>query len=187
MYDKRIKSKRDGIATLIDFYAIILSFVFGSQDDSDEEADEIRWRNAAWMIRNCGGTNIAEQLRPLLDPGHGFALHSPLNASQSFMFPVLRRFNGIPELTEDGTLVYVFPDLMKSATRVGYVGTTTSRRLSIEERSTIFIEPLKRLSLLTFWEKLLAGIYGILNFCGMIKLGMLLSEPAILIKNTSQN
>lgn len=36
---------------------------------------------------------------------------------ESFMLPVLTRLNGRPEVTTDGNIIYLFPDLMTSAGR----------------------------------------------------------------------
>jgi len=64
---------------------------------------------------------VAEQLAPFLDPPspkdvdtytvrEGEAL-----VDESFILPVLTRLSGRPEVTEDGNIIYVFPDLMTSA------------------------------------------------------------------------
>ena len=70
---------------------------------------------------------IAEQLAPFLDvpvpkdpTGYSFsAVGGPEGGSavvdESFVLPVLTRLNGRPEVTPDGNIIYVFPDLMTSA------------------------------------------------------------------------
>lgn len=67
---------------------------------------------------------MAEQLAPYLDApapkdptAYAVAGSSPLTAvvDESFVLPVLTRLNGRPEVTPDGNIVYVFPDLMTSA------------------------------------------------------------------------
>lgn len=67
---------------------------------------------------------VAEQLAPYLDvpapkdpTAYAVVGSSPLTAvvDESFVLPVLTRLNGRPEVTPDGNIVYVFPDLMTSA------------------------------------------------------------------------
>lgn len=67
---------------------------------------------------------VAEQLAPYLDvpapkdpTAYAVAGSSPLTAvvDESFVLPALTRLNGRPEVTPDGNIVYVFPDLMTSA------------------------------------------------------------------------
>lgn len=76
------------------------------------------------MIRQNGGAVVAEQLAPYLDcpapsdpqayaMSGGNALTGVVD--ESFILPVLTRLNGRPEVTRDGSIVYVFPELMTSA------------------------------------------------------------------------
>lgn len=67
---------------------------------------------------------MAEQLAPYLDApapqdptAYAVAGSSPLTTvvDESFVLPALTRLNGRPEVTPDGNIVYVFPDLMTSA------------------------------------------------------------------------
>mmetsp|Transcript_248 Transcript_248/g.432 ORF Transcript_248/g.432 Transcript_248/m.432 type:complete len:535 (-) Transcript_248:643-2247(-) len=158
------------------FLEAVFSFVFGDAD-TFEDLDETRWKNVARIIRNSNGAVVAEQLRPLLDPVEDDALDSDVIVSEKFMLPVLTRFSGHPEVTEDGEIVYVFPELQKTASQVEFVGAATN---GIQEKSSIFIEPLKKFSIASFGQKLGAGILGAINFFGVLKLGSLLSDPRIL-------
>ena len=78
----------------------------------------------AQVIRQNGGAVVAEQLAPYLDvpapsnpAGYAISGSGPLTTvvDESYVLPVLTRLNGQPEVTPDGNIVYVFPDLMTSA------------------------------------------------------------------------
>ena len=75
-------------------------------------------------IQARGGVVTAEELAPYLDPpvfGTGIAARaegisidrSPLD--ESFVVPVLVRFNGHPEVDEGGNLLYTFPQLQTTS------------------------------------------------------------------------
>lgn len=81
-----------------------------------------RYRVVAQIIRENGGAVVAEQLAPFLDPPEPKADAESYTVKvgeavvdESFMLPVLTRLNGRPEVTEEGQIVYVFPELMTSA------------------------------------------------------------------------
>lgn len=83
-----------------------------------------RFRLIAAVIRRSGGAVVAEQLAPYLDvpappdpTAYAVGGASPLtvNVDESFVLPALTRLNGRPEVTPNGDIVYVFPDLMTSA------------------------------------------------------------------------
>lgn len=83
-----------------------------------------RYRRIAAVIRRSGGAVVAEQLAPYLDvpappdpTAYAAGGSNPLTAvvDEGFVLPVLTRLNGRPEVTPQGDIVYVFPDLMTSA------------------------------------------------------------------------
>ncbi|MCA9802658.1 MAG: hypothetical protein KC777_11875 [Cyanobacteria bacterium HKST-UBA02] len=81
------------------------SFLFGD-GDPNQNAEERQWAMAAEVIRRSGGVVTAEQLAPYTgaDP-----------RDEDGVLPVLVRFNGKPEVTEKGGIVYAFPELQVTA------------------------------------------------------------------------
>jgi len=97
------------------FLQAIFSYVFG---DGDPNAgfEEQRMQTIAQVIRLNGCAVVAEQLAPYLDapPPKKDQEFNP-NIQESYMLPVLTRFNGVPEVTAEGEIIYVFPELQTSA------------------------------------------------------------------------
>ena len=91
------------------FLTKCFSFLFGD-GDPNAHLDERKWQMVAQVIRNNGGVVIAEQIAPYTgaDP-----------KDDDGILPVLVRFNGVPEVTEDGHILYTFPSLQVSATARG--------------------------------------------------------------------
>ena len=87
----------------------IFSFLFGD-GDPNADLEEKRWRTIGTLIRNNGGAIAAEQVAPYLDN------ITPLNQeNEDYIIPVLARFNGYPQVSPNGELIYTFPDLQVSA------------------------------------------------------------------------
>ncbi len=80
------------------------SFLFGD-GDPNAHLEERKWQLVAQVIRKNGGVVTAEQIAPY----SGF---DPKN--EDGMLPVLVRFDGKPEVTEDGNILYTFPSLQVS-------------------------------------------------------------------------
>ncbi len=99
-----------GEKSSLNFLEAIFSFLFGDGDPNANLEDR-RWRAIATVIRNQKGAVVAEQLAPYLDEvGQGYA-----REYEEYMLPVLTRFNGRPEVSPEGGLVYHFPELQTSA------------------------------------------------------------------------
>ncbi len=81
------------------------SFLFGD-GDPNEGLDEKRWQAIAQVIKQNKNVVTAEQLAP-------FTGADPKN--EDGVLPVLVRFNGKPEVTEEGHIVYVFESLQNVA------------------------------------------------------------------------
>lgn len=101
------------------FLESVYSFVFGD-GDPNFDFDERRWKAVAKVIRANRGAVTAEQLAPLLDPPLKQDNSSAI-VDESFMLPALTRFQGHPEVTESGDIIYVFPNILKTGART--VGT----------------------------------------------------------------
>ncbi|MCY7321173.1 MAG: hypothetical protein LH660_05070 [Phormidesmis sp. CAN_BIN36] len=90
----------------INFLEAVFSFLFGD-GNPNADLEERRWQSIAMVIRNSRGAVIAEQIAPFLDEvGTGYD-----QEYEQYMLPVLARFNGRPEVSAEGQIVYHFPDL----------------------------------------------------------------------------
>jgi len=94
----------------LNFLEAIFSFLFGD-GDPNADLEERRWREIGTVINNSGGAVVAEQVAPYLDDLGTEAEQ----ASEDYMISVLSRFNGRPEVSPTGELVYYFPELQISA------------------------------------------------------------------------
>eukprot|EP00592_Proboscia_alata_P003461 CAMPEP_0194370146 /NCGR_PEP_ID=MMETSP0174-20130528/18453_1 /TAXON_ID=216777 /ORGANISM="Proboscia alata, Strain PI-D3" /LENGTH=599 /DNA_ID=CAMNT_0039147447 /DNA_START=167 /DNA_END=1966 /DNA_ORIENTATION=+ len=95
------------------FLEAVFSYVFGD-GDPNRELDSKRLQLASTMIRENNGAVTAEQLAPFCDdaplPGN-----DQLNVDESFVLPIVSKLDGVPSVTDDGTIVYVFSELQTSA------------------------------------------------------------------------
>jgi hypothetical protein len=75
--------------------------------DPNKALEARRWQRIGGFLRYRDGVVIAEDLAPLLD------LETPPSASKADqgMLPVLLHFDGRPQVTEQGDLLYSFPSL----------------------------------------------------------------------------
>lgn len=103
---------RSGEERQMNFLESIFSFLFGD-GDPNADLEKRRWRSIATIIRNNNGAIVAEQISPYLDDtGSGF--HQEY---EEYMLPVLTRFNGRPEVSPEGQIIYHFPELQVMANR----------------------------------------------------------------------
>jgi len=98
------------------FFEAIFSFVFGDGNPNTRLLSETRWQLIGERIAENGGAVVAEQVVPFLDPpagpmGGGSSEQRKLDEA---MLPVLLRFKGRPEVSPEGHIVYVFPELQES-------------------------------------------------------------------------
>jgi hypothetical protein len=157
----------------LSFLESIYSFVFGDGDPNAERLQR-RWRKVAAVIRAGDGCVAAEQVAPFLDLPADYAPDRRRAAvDEGFMLPVLQRFHGHPEVTEDGDLVYVFPDF-------GVTGSTTGGAGSVDvvgAGSTAALrESELKLSGASKQQQLIAGVLGAVNLGGVVTLGSMLSS-----------
>jgi hypothetical protein len=114
----------------------IYSYVFGDGDPNQGLPQE-QLRLAAAAIRNAGGAVAAEELAPFclvpppLDPFAGAvdieapdgrtssaisAMGSSSVVNEQWVLPVVLALGGVPEVTDAGDIVYLFDDLLSTAT-----------------------------------------------------------------------
>ncbi|NJR51037.1 MAG: hypothetical protein HC780_17120 [Leptolyngbyaceae cyanobacterium CSU_1_3] len=96
----------------MNFLESVFSFLFGD-GNPNAQLEERRWQTIGTVIRNHRGAVIAEQIAPYLDEvGQGFE-----QEYEQYMLPVLARFNGRPEVSPEGQMVYHFPELQTTVGR----------------------------------------------------------------------
>jgi len=143
------------------------SFLFGDGNPNCG-LEERRWQMVAQMIRANGGVVTAEQFAPYTDADP---------ANEDGVLPALVRFDGRPEVTESGNIVYSFPSLQVSVT-----GANQSKPLPyIRERRWLF-------SNLSADELMPVGLLAAVNLIGSwwlymhaTRIAMLLSLKPLLI------
>lgn len=94
----------------MNFLEAVFSFLFGD-GDPNADLEERRWQSVGAVVQNNGGAIAAEQVAPYLDDvGEGWA-----QEDEDYILPVLTRFNGIPEVSPKGDIIYHFPELQVTA------------------------------------------------------------------------
>lgn len=93
------------------FLRAVFSILFGD-GPPNARLEEQRWRRISGFLCLQGGTVIAEDLAPLLVlPPCPVDREQAREMADAAMLPVLLRFDGHPEVSEDGELVHRFPEL----------------------------------------------------------------------------
>lgn len=147
----------------LNFFEAIFSFLFGD-GNPNANLEERRWQEIAAVIRNHGGAVVAEQIAPYLDNlGEKYQ-----QEYEDYMLPVLTRFNGQPEVSSEGQIVYYFPELQVRASK--------NYRQSIP---VYLEESLWRFSAASSGQIMLSAGLGILNFVGALVLGSLLRDGTV--------
>lgn len=141
----------------------VFSFLFGD-GNPNADLDDRRWKTIAQVIQANGGAVVAEQITPFLgDLGKGWA-----NDLEDFMVPVLSRFNGMPQVSPQGGLVYQFPELQVTA---------KARRTITPPR---FLRELpRRFSQATSGQIMVAIGLGSANLIGALVLGNMLQDQSL--------
>ena len=89
----------------------VYSILFGD-GDPNRQLDQHRWQRIGAVLQDRGGVVMAEDLAPLLDlPTPPAELQLGSDWIDQAMLPVLLHFDGRPEVTAQGQLLYVFPSL----------------------------------------------------------------------------
>lgn len=160
-YDRRYRrQKAASQKSEMNFLEAIFSFLFGD-GNPNADLEERRWQEIATVIRNSRGAVAAEQIAPYLDD-----LGERSNRElEDYMLPVLTRFNGRPEVSPDGEIVYHFPDLQ-----------TTASSWQPQSVPAYLRERPWRFSQASRGQLMLSIGLGALNLVGALVLGSLLKD-----------
>jgi len=145
------------------FLEAVFSFIFGD-GNPNHNLEERKWSDIATAIRNNRGAVVAEQIAPYLDNlGQGYA-----REYEEYMLSALARFDGRPEVSPQGQIVYHFPQLQ-----------TTAIERNSEPVAAYLREMLWRFSNASSGQIMLAAGLGAVNLVGALVLGNLLAKSAI--------
>ncbi|WP_107671198.1 hypothetical protein [Cyanothece sp. BG0011] len=146
----------------MNFLEAIFSFLFGD-GDPNYNLEERRWKTIGTVIKNNKGSIIAEQVAPYLDNIDRYN-----QENEDYILPVLTRFNGSPEVSPNGELIYYFPELQVT------VQESTQKSISSYLRERLY-----KFSEAGSSQIMLAIGLGALNFILALVLGSFLRDPAI--------
>ena len=156
-------SRLTGQKPQMSFLEAVFSFIFGD-GNPNHNLEERKWSDIAAAIRNNRGAVVAEQIAPYLENlGQGYA-----REYEEYMLPALARFDGRPEVSPQGQIVYHFPQLQ-----------TTATERNSEPVAAYLREMLWRFSNASSGQIMLAAGLGAVNLVGALVLGNLLSNSAL--------
>ncbi|KAL6982240.1 hypothetical protein U1Q18_050571 [Sarracenia purpurea var. burkii] len=183
---QRIRSDDDGM----NFIESVFSFVFGD-GDPNQGIEEERWKlviiehwfqwsvafNIGEYIASNGGVVTAEELAPYLDLDT-----NKETGADSYILPVLLRFDGQPEIDDEGNILYRFPTLQRTASpqrsgRKEYVGRKWAEWVGGVEK--FFKEKKWQFSKTSMSERAMVIGLGGLNLFGVITLGTMLKYVSV--------
>lgn len=154
------RSRLTGQKPQMSFLEAVFSFLFGDGNPNNN-LEERKWSDIAAAIRNNRGAVAAEQIAPYLDNlGQGYA-----QEYEEYMLPALARFDGRPEVSPEGQIVYHFPQLQ-----------TTATERNSEPVAAYLREMLWRFSNASSGKIMLAAGLGAVNLVGALVLGNLLTN-----------
>jgi hypothetical protein len=166
----------------MNFFEAVFSFVFGDGDPNNDFERE-RWALIGRTIAKNDGIVTAEQLAPFLDREGSAEIFD-----ESFVLPVLTRFQGSPEIDDSGNIFYRFPAAQVTAlakqnknskslaaAASGNSNNTTNEGLAKEERWSF--------SLADSSQKFMSAALGVANFVGVIWLSSLMTDPQVIYRN----
>lgn len=146
----------------LNFLEAVFSFLFGDGNPNADLEDR-RWQAIATTIRNQQGAIVAEHIAPYVDE-----LGSKSDEElETYVLPTLIRFNGKPEVSPEGHLIYHFPDLQ-----------TTAERRSPQPVAPYLEEYPWKFSAAGTGQIIGAIALGAVNLVGALMLGSLLQDPS---------
>lgn len=145
------------------FFEAVFSFLFGD-GNPNPNLEAHRWQEIGTVIRNNQGAVVAEQIAPYLDNlGEKYQ-----QEYEDYMLPVLLQFNGKPQVSPDGQIVYYFPELQV--------------RASQKQRHPVapYLDELPwRFSAANSGQLIFSAGLGVVNFVGALILGNLLQGGTV--------
>ncbi|XP_061360665.1 uncharacterized protein At5g03900, chloroplastic [Gastrolobium bilobum] len=169
---RRIQTDNDKM----NFIESVFSFVFGD-GDPNQGIEEERWKLIGQYIASNGGVVAAEELAPYLD----IDSTEGLKDDESYILPVLLRFDGQPEIDDEGNILYRFPSLQRTASqkskRKEYVGRRWADWVGGVEK--FFKEKKWQFSKTSTSERAMVFGLGGLNLFGVIILGTMLKDMTV--------
>jgi hypothetical protein len=141
------------------FLSAVYSFLFGD-GNPNANLEEVRWRTIGQVIRKNRGAITVEQVAPYLE---NVSPHS-----EDHILPVLLRFNGLPEVSPVGDLVYRFPETQ-----------TLAKQRKFKHRSPYLKEKQWKFSAASESQIWGIGILAAVNCGGALVLGGLLKGAVI--------
>ncbi|KAH1226125.1 chloroplastic protein [Glycine max] len=144
----------------MNFIESVFSFVFGD-GDPNQGIEEERWKLIGQYIASNGGVVAAEELAPYLD----IDSTEGIKDDESYILPVLLRFDGQPEVDEETTA-------SQKSKRKEYVGRRWADWVGIEK---FFKEKKWQFSITGTSERAMVIGLGGLNLFGVIILGTMLN------------
>lgn len=144
----------------------VFSYIFGD-GDPNRNVEVARLQSAAQVIRENGGSVIAEQLAPFCNVEDPNEMEGRFGVDESYVLPIVSQLGGIPSVTEDGDIIYSFPDLQVSSNdyEVAFTEKLEEQRLEFNRNGAV--------------GNALAGALGAINLGGALYLGQVLSSPAL--------
>lgn len=157
---RRMSNSGESSQKKMNFLEAVFSFLFGD-GNPNINLEERRWQEIGIVIRNNSGSVIAEQIAPFLDN-----IDRSNQENEDYMIPVLARFNGFPQVSPQGEIIYYFPELQ----------VTAKNRITIDPMLAYLKEKLWRFSEGGSGQILLATGLGAVNIILALVLGSLLRE-----------
>lgn len=111
----------------------VYSYLFGD-GNPNPNFEERKWQTVAQVLESNAGVVTAEQMAP-------YTGQDPKN--EDWMIGIMQRFNGSPEVTESGNIIYTFP-AFQSAVQLGD-GAGSSTALEPAEQDNFAPENLSKL------------------------------------------
>jgi hypothetical protein len=168
-YEERrtLQQSQAPVAEQMGFLESVFSFLFGD-GNPNADLEQRRWKAIAKVIRANGGAVIAEKIAPYLDN-----LGNTTEGDEDYMLPVLVKFNGYPEVSDLGTIIYRFPELQ-----------TVGAERKQKKVPTYLEENLWKFSQAGAGKVTLSAGLGIFYLVASLFLGSLLRSPALAGKLT---